>query len=64
MSDESQKPKDWMDIALDLALNGDKFALDRKAMLDKQTRASMDGMSRNSVLAAEEDRRRGISRGR
>jgi hypothetical protein len=55
-------PKNWLELVLQLARDGDTTADFRRTMLDQQVRRCMDGMSEETKLKVDEDRVKGLLR--
>jgi len=55
-------PKDWMELALKLAREGDTTSDMRRKMLHEQVRGCLESTSRETLQKVEEDRRRGLLR--
>jgi hypothetical protein len=55
-------PRNWLELVLHLAREGDSTADFRRKMLDEQVRHCMDGMAEETKLKINEDRIRGILR--
>lgn len=53
-------PKDWMELSLKLAHEGDTTADTRRKMLDEQVRNTLDALSQETLQQVEEDRRHGL----